>query len=349
MKTRDVIYLQGIGMLHFRENPADVKKAYPFAAVAKMEGIHFFYFSFNNVDFDNMKIDGWMYEEGKWIQKQVDFPAVVINSCNPKTEIQTKILKNLKKYAILTSFPVGNKMKVYKKVKKAKVFASYLIPSTTLHKPEELISFLKNQPRAVIKPLSGNHGKKVFFIEKTEQQYKVTEEFNTMYMNEKELNRYFQPIITGQKFLMQPFIECKTKNGLTYDFRLHVQKNGEGKWEINLIYPRISGNAKMISNISSGGYRGELASFLKDEFGEESKKVKESLEVFALTFSAHFDTLYENSFDELGIDVGMDANQRLWMFEVNWRPGSKNREFEVAKRLIPYCKYLINKNWKTII
>ncbi|MFJ5760058.1 YheC/YheD family protein [Neobacillus sp. NPDC093182] len=344
MKTRDVIYLQGIGMLHFREDPADVKKAYPFAAVAKMEGIHFFYFSFNNVDFDNMKIDGWMYEEGKWIQKQVDFPAVVINSCNPKTENQTKILRKLKKYAILTSFPVGNKMKVYKKVKKAKVFASYLIPSTTLHKPEELITFLKNQPKAVIKPLSGNHGKKVFFIEKTEQQYKVTEQFNTMYLNEKELNRYFQPIITGQRFLMQPFIECKTKNGLTYDFRLHVQKNGEGKWEINLIYPRICGNAKMISNISSGGYRGELASFLKDEFGEDSKMVKESLEVFALTFSAHFDTLYEHSFDELGIDVGIDANQRLWMFEVNWRPGSKNREFEVAKRLIPYCKYLINKN-----
>ncbi|WHY02041.1 YheC/YheD family protein [Neobacillus sp. DY30] len=339
-----MIYLQGIGMLHFRQNPADVKKAYPYAAVAKMEGIHFFYFSFNNVDFDNMKIDGWMYEDGKWIQKQVDFPAVVINSCNPKTENQSNILRKLKQYANLTSFPVGNKMKVYKKVKKAKEFASYLIPSTTLNMPEELISFLKNQPRAVIKPLSGNHGKKVFFIEKTQQQYKVTEEFNTIYMNEKELNKYFQPIITGKKFLMQPFIECKTKNGLTYDFRLHVQKNGDGKWEINLIYPRISGNAKMISNISSGGYRGELASFLKDEFGDDSKKVKESLEVFALTFSAHFDTLYEHSFDELGIDVGIDVNQRLWMFEVNWRPGSKNREFEVARRLIPYCKYLINKN-----
>lgn len=345
MKTRDVIYLQGIGMLHFRENPADVKKAYPFAAVAKMEGIHFFYFSFDNVDFDNMKIDGWVYEEGKWLQKQVDFPAVVINSCNPKTENQTKILKKLKKHATLTSFPVGNKMKVYKKVKKAKVFASYLIPSTILHKTENLISFLKNQPRTVIKPLSGNHGKKVFFIEKTEEQFKVTEEFNTMYMNEKELNRFIQPIITRQKFLMQPFIECKTKNGLTYDFRLHVQKNGEGKWEINLIYPRISGNAKMISNISSGGYRGELASFLKEEFGEDSKKVRESLETFALTFSAHFDTLYEHSFDELGIDVGIDSDQRLWMFEVNWRPGSKNREFEVAKRLIPYCKYLLNKNF----
>lgn len=339
-----MIYLQGIGMLHFRKKPEDVKKAYPFAAVAKMEGIHFFYFSFNNVDFDNMKIDGWMYEEGNWIQKRFDFPAVVINSCNPKTENQTKILKKLKKYAIFTSFPVGNKMKVYKKVKKAKVFASYLIPSTILLKSEELIAFLKNQPRAVIKPLSGNHGKKVFFIEKTEEQFKVTEGFNIMYMNEKELNIYFRPIIAAQKFLMQPFIECKTKSGLTYDFRLHVQKNGEGKWEITLIYPRISGNAKMISNISSGGYRGELASFLEDEFDEDSKKVKENLVVFALTFTTHLDTLYEHSFDELGIDVGIDANQRLWLFEVNWRPGSKNREFDVAKRLIPYCKYLLNKN-----
>jgi hypothetical protein len=163
-------------------------------------------------------------------------------------------------------------------------------------------------------------------------------------MNEIELTRYLHPLIKAQKFLIQPFIECKTKNGLTYDFRLHVQKNGKGKWEITLIYPRISGNAKMISNISSGGYRGELASFLKDEFDEDSIKVKESLEVFALSFSAHFDTLYEHSFDELGIDVGIDANQRLWLFEVNWRPGSKNREFDVGKRLIPYCKYLLNKN-----
>jgi glutathione synthase/RimK-type ligase-like ATP-grasp enzyme len=336
--------LQGIGMLHNRENPTDVKKAYPFAAVAKMEGIHFFYFSFKNVDFDNMKINGWIYEKGKWIQKKVDFPAVVINSCNPKTENQSKIVKKLKKYTIFTSFPVGNKMKVYKKVKKAKVFASYLIPSTTLLMSEEIISFLENQRRAVIKPLSGNHGKKVFFIEKTEEQYKVTEGFNTMYMNEKELNRYFQPILTAQRFLLQPFIECKTKNGLTYDFRLHVQKNGAGKWEITLIYPRISGNAKMISNISSGGYRGELASFLKAEFDEDSKKVKESLEAFALSFPAHLDTLYEHSFDELGLDVAIDANQRLWVFEVNWRPGSKNREFDVAKRLIPYCKFLIDDN-----
>ena len=92
--------LKSIGMLHNRKNPQEVKKAYPFAAVAKMEGIPFFYFSFNNVDFNLMKINGWVYQQGEWVQTVMDFPAVIINSCNPKTERQSAILKKLKEYSI---------------------------------------------------------------------------------------------------------------------------------------------------------------------------------------------------------------------------------------------------------
>ena len=43
----------------------------------------------------------------------------------------------------------------------------------------------------------------------------------------------------------------------------------------NLIYPRISGNHKLISNVNSGGYRGELDSFLKEQFGESTLIVKD--------------------------------------------------------------------------
>jgi hypothetical protein len=53
-----VIALELIGMLHYRNNPADVKKAYPFAAVAKMEGVPFCYFSFENIDIEKMGING---------------------------------------------------------------------------------------------------------------------------------------------------------------------------------------------------------------------------------------------------------------------------------------------------
>ena len=332
-------------MLHYRKNPTEVKKAYPCAAVAKMEGIPFIYFTFNNIDFHTMKVNGWEYNHGEWARAIVDIPTVIINNCNPKTKKQSSILKKLKESASITSYPVGNKLKVYKKVLKAKEFSNYLIPSTELITPQECITFLQDHSRAVVKPLTGNQGKKVFFIDKLieKQDYKLIDGPKVTILHQSELESLLSKLVLEQKYLLQPFIDCKTKTGLTYDFRLHVQKNGNGLWEINLIYPRISGNGKLISNISSGGYRGELEPFLCHEFGEDSDRMRTVLEDFALSFSAHFDTLYEHSFDELGIDVGIDQEKRLWIFEVNWRPGCKHREFEVARRLIPYCIYLANK------
>ena len=34
--------------------------------------------------------------------------------------------------------------------------------------------------------------------------------------------------IQEQEYLVQQFISCQIKSGQVYDFRLHVQKNGEG-------------------------------------------------------------------------------------------------------------------------
>jgi glutathione synthase/RimK-type ligase-like ATP-grasp enzyme len=332
-----------IGMLHIRNNPADVKKAYPFAAVAKMEGINFIYFSFENIDFKDLKINGWIYEDRKWIARQVDFPTVIINSCNPKTKKQAEILKKLKEMAIFTSHPVGNKIKVYEKVLKGRKFAKHLIQSMTVKSSSDVILFLENHPHGVIKPLKGNHGKKILFITKQSERFQLIDGTMVLNFNQNEFESTIAQILADEKYLIQPFVECKTKSGLTYDFRLHVTKNGTGEWEITLIYPRVSGNSKLISNISNGGYRGELLPFLNEEFGEDATKIRRHLEEFALLFSTHFDTLYEHPFDELGIDVGIDHKKRLWLFEVNWRPGSKNREFDVAKSLIPYCRFLANE------
>jgi glutathione synthase/RimK-type ligase-like ATP-grasp enzyme len=331
-------------MLHHLNSPQEVKKAYPFAAAAKMEGIDFYYFSFQAVDFERKKINGWVYEDREWKQKLMDFPSVIINSCNPKNKKQSEILKRLGEMAVLTSHPVGNKLNVYKKLLNGGAFSDYLIPSTLLTSAEALLELLQERKKAVIKPVKGNHGKKVFFVERNENSYIVTEDTNAFSVDQVQLYSFVDQLVNEQKFLLQPYIYCKTKSGSSYDFRLHVQKNGIGTWDITLIYPRISAGKKLISNISNGGYRGELAPFLKEEFGADAVKVKSALEDFAYNFPKHFETLYIHSFDELGLDVGVDENQKLWLFEVNWRPGSKNREFDVAKRLIPYCVYLAGQN-----
>ncbi|WP_239094135.1 YheC/YheD family protein [Bacillus sp. B15-48] len=333
-----------IGMLHDKNHPSNVKKAYACAAVAKMEGIDFFYFTYHNVDFENRKIDGWMYDNGSWEKHPLVFPDVILNISGPKSTFQKEVYRKLKTDIPFTSYSVGNKMNVYKKITKKGVYSPFLIPTFSLKKANDFLSLFDQFGRIVIKPFSGNHGKNVIFVDKlTENEVKVTDGTKQDVLNLSQFELFIEKLKGDQNYLFQPFIDCKTKAGLPYDFRLHVQKNGLGEWEVNLIYPRISGNGKFISNISGGGYRGELLPFLKEEFGNEYFNIKRLLERFALTFAAHLETLYKHSFDELGIDVGIDENHKLWIYEVNWRPGAKHREFEVAKRLVKYAEYLTKR------
>ncbi|MGM0876094.1 MAG: YheC/YheD family protein [Bacillota bacterium] len=333
-----------IGMLHSQKDPSIVKKAFACAAVAKMEDVEFYYFTYGSVDVVHEKIDGWIYEKGKWIPQKKEFPDVIINISSPKNEKQALISEKLKKKCLFTSSSVGNKMKVYKKILKGKQFSDFVIPFFYIKKGKEVPLFFKTYHRIVIKPITGSQGRDILFIEKLpSDSFLVINGSKSVVYTKEDFILYIEELIAGKKYLVQPFIESKTKAGLTYDLRLHVQKNGLGEWDITLIYPRISGS-KMASNVSSGGYRGELIPFLEEEFGEHYFNIKRLLEHFALSFSNHFESLYDNDFDELGIDIGIDENQKLWIYEVNWRPGSKHREFEVAKKLIPYAVFLANKN-----
>ena len=331
-----------IGMLHYRKKPHNNKMAYACAAVAKMIGVDFIYFSYRSVDFSSKKINAWIFKDGNWIQQNVHFPDSIINRGAPQTKEQSIILQGLKKTIPFTSHSIGSKMKVYKKIKEGRLFANYLIPTLSVSHFEKVLPFMKKYTRTVIKPNSGNKARSIYFITLLEDdKVHCASGLDETIYSLQEFKEFFIKLVSKEKYLIQPFIESKTKAGLTYDFRLHVQKNEVGKWVTNLIYPRISGNQKLTSNISSGGYRGELIPFLMEEFGEQYFDVKQLLEHFALSFVTHFDTLYPHrSFDELGIDVAIDQNHRIYIFEVNWRPGSKHREFTVANNLVKYAKYL---------
>lgn len=329
-------------MLHYKKKPHNVKKAYACASVSKMYGIDFIYFSYRAVDFCRQKIHGWVYKDGNWIQQEVDFPDTIINISAPKTREQSIIRKALKSRIPFTSHSIGTKMKVFKKIKKGRLFSNHLIPSFNISDPDAVLHLIQKFNRTVIKPHSGSKGRSIYFVTLIENNTircinGIEENIYTLQEFKELLNR----LISEQKYLIQPFIECKTIIGSAYDFRLHVQKNALGKWAITLIYPRISGNEKLTSNISNGGYRGELIPFLVEEFGDKYFDIKQMLEYFAVSFATHFDSLYRRRcFDELGIDVGIDQNDRIWIFEVNWRPGSKHREFSVAKNMVPYARCL---------
>lgn len=339
-----------IGMLHHRAEPENVKKAYAYSVVAKAEGVEFFYFTPGKVDIENQKIIGKYYENGVWIDKEYPFPDVIYNASYPLGEKAEQTFDYLSERITFTSHSIGDKLSVYKRIKEGKDFKQYLIPTIELTNFEDLLNMINQYPKIIMKPISGHQGEGILFIEKEDDEFKINDAGKISIYTKKELLDLVLLKIQEQEYIVQRFISCQIKTGHVSDFRLHVQKNGEGKWVITSIYPRIGPLGSITSNLGSGGYTAYLDNFLQKEFNDDWFNVKRSLEYFSLSFSNHFDSLYADSpLDELGIDVGIDENQRLWLFEVNWRPGIPiifNSELDVARNTIHYAKYLAlnNKN-----
>lgn len=344
-KRWDATIMTLIGMLHHRADPQKVRRAYAYSVVAKAEGVNFFYFTPGQVDIKNQTINGKIYENGNWIEKKFPFPDVIYNASYPLTEKAEIIVDYLSEIIPFTSHSVGDKLHVFNQIKKGKSFEQYLIPTNELTKVDRLMKMVHLYPKVIIKPLSGHQGQGIVFIEKEgTKKYRVNEAGKISIYRKQELIEFASRKIQEQEYLVQRFISCQIKSGQVYDLRLHVQKNGEGKWVITAIYPRVGTVGTITSNMGGGGYTCYLDILLKNEFEDSWFDMKKTLEHFSISFATHFDSLYEDvSFDELGIDVGIDENQKLWLFEVNWRPGAPmifNCELDVARNTVLYAKYL---------
>ncbi|WP_273125068.1 YheC/YheD family endospore coat-associated protein [Bacillus weihaiensis] len=337
-----------VGMLSHRKHPTSVFKAYAFAAVAKLEDVLFYFFSPSQVDFNKKEIRGWIYEDGEWCEKTFPFPDVIYNASSPKTEKQRKIIRKLEDYVPFTSHPIGDKLEVYRKIYDARVFSDYLIPTFKVTNEKSIFSLLSHTSSIVLKPINGSRGRDIFFIKKVDKTYIIFDRTKHVEYTESLLLQLLNEMIQKRNYLCQPFIQSFTKNHSTYSIRLHVQKARRGEWELTTIFPTISDNS-FVANLHQSGTTMDINEFLKLEFQDDYYNVKRYLERFALMFSKHFDTLYPYPLDELGIDIALDANKKIWIYEVNWRPGTPpllSLELDVARQKILYAKYIVENSKK---
>jgi hypothetical protein len=335
-----------IGMLHHRADPSHVKKAYAYAAVAKAEGVDFFYFTPGKVNIEQETILGKALENGQWVEKEFPFPVAIYNASAPVSAKADEIVDYLFERIPYTSHSIGDKLSVYNRIKRAGEYDQYLIPFRELTDEDIFFDMIDRYDKVILKPKTGNQGGRIIFIQKEKDRYRINEAGVISTWSEEQLMDYISEKMEEDEYVVQRFITSQTNKGQVFDFRLHVQKNGEGKWVITSIYPRIGRPGSITSNMGSGGYSTYFGMFLQTEFGDDWYNIQRCLEYFAISFANHFDSLYEEELDELGIDVGLDENQKLWLFEVNWRPGPPNiyaLELDVAKNTILYAKYLAEK------
>ncbi len=345
-----------VGMMHHKTDPSRVNRAYACATVAKAEGIPFYYFTPDEVDTQNETILGYIYEDGRWVKQSLPFPDVVYNTGSPQEFKQySATIEALKKRVPFTTTALGNKRRVYERLKEGKKYAEYLPPTTVVRGPSEPLRFLEQYNQVIIKPADGRKGIGVVYAEQIPHGIRVIEAQQSRILSREQFSQYIEETMLHKSHLVQPYIKSVTKCGLACDFRLHVQKNGQGEWVFVAAFVRVAPPGSIICNISSGGYFNYLKAFLINEYGELYRSIRQQLKQFALGLANHLDEIHAEKFnsrlDELGIDIGIDENEQIWLYEVNWRPGSPPAlylELDVIKNALEYAVFVARTKKKQV-
>jgi len=322
-----------IAVMHWRKHPSKVSRMYPLAAICKLEGVDFYYFTPRHVNFENKTVRGYHYDDG-WKKKTFPFPDIVLNSSRLRTTKQIEVRRRLKNYVLFSESKIGSKKAVDSILKKS-YYKKNLPETIKVRSRYELYNFIDKYKRVVLKPSVGARGESIYFIVKENTEYKIFYQQEVFTDLEGLLDS-----IDLDLYLAQRYIDSKTKMNLPVDYRIHTQKDGNGNYVITKIYPRVAPKAFTVTNISQGSYSVYIKPFLRQNF-ENADEIYTKLKVLGIGVSKYLDNHYHN-LNELGLDVCIEDGIP-YIIEVNWRPGSIIQFFSSYEHLVNLVRYSIYK------
>jgi glutathione synthase/RimK-type ligase-like ATP-grasp enzyme len=281
-------------------------------------------FSVEEVDMDNQLINGYIFnpETSKWDYGTYFYPAVIFRRVGMKREMR-KHFHSLLGACIFNSY-IFNKYEMYEWLSHFSDVQSFL-PETILYtKLGDIHWFLESHSEVYIKPIYGSQGVGIIQVVKKGDcilvRYRLEgKNYEHYYWSKKEANLFFKKQLRKKKCIIQKAIHLFKEKNKVVDFRLILVKNQYGEWEDLGLVTRKGENGSIISNISADG-QAEIAEFtLKDTFGlseVEVNKLRTKMSKLAIT-AAHSLEKSGVHLGNLGIDLALDTNYKLWILEIN--------------------------------
>lgn len=306
------------------------------------------YLTPDDVDQENDKVNGRVFINNKWIRKTTDIPPFidVAPYCFKKENKETMAYLRKKTFLSDDRSNVLTKYRLQQVLEKDENFSGLVIPTERAESSEQIIAFLNLHGSVVIKPIKGIRGKGVYILSQENEDDHV---FKLGYQKEKrtltkeEFEAFFIEEIKGKSFIVQKHVSSRTMQGDPFDCRVHVEKNGHGKWESAKIYIRIGIGQSVISNVNQGGGISDVKQFLQATFEDQWKSIYDKLVKVSKTLPYKIEEIRDTHIMSLGLDIGIDKDGSLYLFEVNDGPATKSLEAEVALLRSDYYKFILEK------
>jgi len=300
----------------------------------KKMGIEVLVFTPDDINESKQKIQALYYNtsSGKWQRKWAPFPEWVYDRCRYHgienyrkiTKFRSQYNKKLK----YLSHPLTNKWAMHQILSENEDIASHLPATVRYSGSKELIQFLKKHHRIYLKPRSGTGGRGIIRLQITNGSGYL--------MQGRDQNRHIIPPqrvyemqipakLSGWKlndrYIVQQGIPLSLKDGRVHDFRMLVQKNGKGEWDITGCAGRVGPRYSVTSNLHGGGTAVPMETLLLLRFEDRTKveEIKEEAYKLGMNVAQFVEEKFGDQV-EMGIDLAVDPKGKVWLLEVNPKP-----------------------------
>lgn len=339
-------------------------------AASETLGIDVYVFSPDSFDPESGTLIGCRLDKsnGSWQPSRVPLPDVVYDRSFPKSADNRRrcsaalgaIYERKRHERINGKLP--SKLRVYDCLRGYSSIAPYLPATAAYRHIDQLESILPDLPRgAVLKPASGMQGRGFLHVEAPHSETgelilrgrtKNNLSFKEVFRGFASLGQWLQSFMGSSPFLVQPYLPLRTADDRPYDIRVLLQKDERGQWQVSGSAARLGRPESLTSNLHGGGSAKPAADTLAASF---MRTKAEHLLGKIHTISGQTAALLEENFGrfgELAFDFGLEPSGKLWLLEVNAKPGRdafrQTGDLAAATlsvtRLLQYARYLTNRS-----
>ncbi|RKP54195.1 YheC/YheD family protein [Cohnella endophytica] len=323
---------------------------------------YFFAFTPRDINWQQETIHGWFVDGGGgWTRRVVPLPDVVYNRLPSRRAETGTVMTTLRERFIRKRIPFFNwsffnKSDVYSMLDKDTEALKHLPESINNPSPEKIKELLEKHQFLYYKPTAGSlgigiyrltfHPRKGYFVRYRRNGGNVLLRFSNFNSLMKMLRARHGGNLSS--YVVQQGIRLVEIESCPIDFRFHMHKDGNNDWVVAGIGAKKAGRGSVTTHIKNGGSLMTPEQALSRTFGAKSDEVLKEAKEVAIRLSEAIERNYSHTLGELGLDIGIDRDAAVWMFEANAKPGRSIFKHPALKEqgkasleyILDHCLYL---------
>ncbi|GIO31384.1 endospore coat-associated protein YheC [Paenibacillus albilobatus] len=297
-------------------------------------GLDVFVFTPMDVNDSKKKIYAMEYDvkKGVWGRRWRPFPDMIYDRCRiQKSARFTQLLKFRQRYNHLQFLnrPLRNKWTIYEVLSRRPEFNKYLPETRLFNGFADVHHMLKKTHVVYLKPINGTGGRGIlrverlkgdsyYYIQGRNHQRKI---ITPQKIHVSRLGSVLSGWSMKNRYLVQEGIAVDLPDGRVHDYRMLVQKNREGIWELTGIAGRVGARRSVTSNLHGGGHAVSFYRMMEQWIDDEEKrnKVQRRAERLGVEVASFLENQY-GDLCELALDLAINKKGEIYLLEVNPKP-----------------------------